>query len=289
MNKIRRFFNIHNIPNLMYYIIIINVVVFVMDIIAGSLWQTSVSGWLTLNPADVIRGQVWRLVTFVFVLPDLGTGFINIVLWNILVLYFYYWIGSNLEQYWGSGKFTMYYLSGIVVCWICAFAGYGLSFVLPGYIGTMSSLLLNSGLFLAFATVFPNETIRIFLILPVKVKWLGIISFVGMALGVLGGIVMGDILSAMTSVAVLANYLLWFGAEWIERIRFGSKNKVRKAQFKSKIIKMDAKRGVKNYRHKCCVCGKTDESDPNMQFRYCVKCSGLKEYCMDHINNHTHS
>ncbi len=289
MNKIRRFFNIHNIPNLMYYIIIINVVVFVMDIIAGSLWQTSVSGWLTLNPADVIRGQVWRLVTFVFVLPDLGTGFINIVLWNILVLYFYYWIGSNLEQYWGSGKFTMYYLSGIVVCWICAFAGYGLSFVLPGYIGTMSSLLLNSGLFLAFATVFPNETIRIFLILPVKVKWLGIISFVGMALGVLGGIVMGDILSAMTSVAVLANYLLWFGAEWIERIRFGSKNKVRKAQFKSKIIKMDAKRGGKNYRHKCCVCGKTDESDPNMQFRYCVKCSGLKEYCMDHINNHTHS
>ena len=289
MNKIRRFFNKHNIPNLMYYIIIINVAVFVMDIIAGSLWQISVSNWLTLNPGDVIRGQIWRLVTFVFVLPELGTGLVNLVLWNAIVLYFYHWIGSNLEHYWGAGKFTMYYVSGVVLCWICAFIGYGINLVLPGYMDTMSSLLLNSGLFLAFATIYPNALIRIFLILPVKAKWLGIISFVGMAWAVLSGIVLGDILSAMTSVAVLANYLLWFGGEGMEKIRFSSKNKVRKAQYQSKIIKVNAKHAVKNYRHKCCVCGKTDESDPNMQFRYCVSCTGLKEYCMDHINNHTHS
>ena len=46
--------------------------------------------------------------------------------------------------------------------------------------------------------------------------------------------------------------------------------------------------GEKPYRHKCTVCGRTDVTNPELEFRYCSKCKGYYCYCMDHINNHVH-
>ena len=273
MKKVRSFFNKYAIENLMTYIIAGNVIVFVLDAILSNRFDFDLAGWLTLNPIDLFKGQVWRLFTFVFVLPELGTGFFDMILWNVMVCYFYHWIGS-----------------GVLCCWVFCALSYVFNWFAPSWFvfSEMSSSLLNTGLFLAFATLFPEVQIRIFFIIPIKVKWLGIIHFALLVLEVFNSVVFGDILMAMTALAVLTNYFIWFGKDWAERGWILGKNKVRKAQYKSKIVKVKAKNVTKNYRHKCCVCGKTDESHPNMQFRYCVKCSGLKEYCMDHINNHTH-
>ena len=290
MKKVRSFFNKYAIENLMTYIIAGNVIVFVLDAILSNRFNFSLASWLTLNPIDLFSGQVWRLFTFVFVLPELGTGFFDMILWNVMVCYFYHWIGSSLEGYYGAPRFNMMYLSGVLCCWVFCALSYVFNWFAPSWFvfSEMSSSLLNTGLFLAFATLFPEVQIRIFFIIPIKVKWLGIIHFALLVLEVFNSVVFGDILMAMTALAVLTNYFIWFGKEWAERGWILGKNKVRKAQYKSKIVKVKAKNVTKNYRHKCCVCGKTDESHPNMQFRYCVKCSGLKEYCMDHINNHTH-
>ncbi len=291
MNKIRRFFNKYGITNLMYYIIVGNVLVFLADAIAGAAWGFDLNSWLVLTPVELFKGQIWRLFTFIFVLPELSTDFMNLVLWNFFTLYFYHMIGSNLERYFGTGKFNMVYATGIICTWALCLIGYAINWFMPSFwiMTSMSSSMINLGLFLAFATVFPNVELMLFFIIPIKVKWLGIIEFVMLVLQMISALVYGDVLGVMTVVAVLANYFIWFGREWAAKGWFFGKNKVRSAQHKSKIVKIKAKDVVRNYRHKCCVCGKTDESDPNMQFRYCVKCSGLKEYCMDHINDHTHS
>lgn len=290
MKKIRTFFNKYAISNLMTYIIAGNVIVFILDTILWNRVSFDLNSWLTLNPVDLFHGQVWRLFTFVFVLPSLGADFVNLIFWNFIICYFYHMLGSNLENYYGTARFNMMYASGILCCWVFCILGYVINWFAPSFfiMTSMSSSIVNLGLYLAFATVFPNVEFRIFFIIPIKVKWLGILTFAGLCLEIFGSIFLGDILMAMTAFAVLANYFLWFGKEWASRGWILGKSKVREAQYKSKIIKVKAKEVTKNYRHKCCVCGKTDESHPNMQFRYCVKCSGLKEYCMDHINDHTH-
>ena len=289
MRAIRSFFNKHAISNLIWYLIIGNVAVFIADILAGIMWQVSLSQWLTLEPAAIFHGQVWRLVTFIFVLPELGTDALSLILWNALILYFYYLIGTSLENHWGAPQFNMFFLTAVLCCWGYTLIGWLLSLVLPGYLTAMTSAMVYASMFLAFATLFPDFQLMIFFIIPVRVKWLGILSAVGLVFTVVFGFVTGNILLSMSSLASLTAYLIWFAVPLLQRLGWKGKSTARHARFKSKIVMVDTKKSAKSYRHKCCVCGKTDESDPEMQFRYCVECTGLKEYCMDHINDHTHS
>ncbi|MBR5738900.1 MAG: hypothetical protein IKY02_02805, partial [Lachnospiraceae bacterium] len=41
-------------------------------------------------------------------------------------------------------------------------------------------------------------------------------------------------------------------------------------------------------RHKCAICGRTEKTNPELEFRYCSKCVGNYEYCMDHLYTHLH-
>ena len=289
MRRIRSFFNKHAISNLIWYLIIGNVAVFLADMMIGLIRGVSLQQWLTLDPAALFQGQVWRLFTFVLVLPNLGTDAISLIIWNALILYFYYLIGTSLEQRWGAPQFNMFFLTAVGCCWIYSIIGWLLSFVIPGYVSEMTSAMVYASMFLAFATLFPDFQLMIFFIIPVKVKWLGILSAVVMIGTIVYSFVIGNILLAMSSLASITAYLIWFARHWVERIGWKGHSTVRHAKFKSKIVMVETGRGSKTYRHKCCVCGKTDETDPDMQFRYCVQCSGLKEYCMDHIDDHTHS
>lgn len=256
LNKLERKYGRYAISGLMKYIVAANLAVFLLEVINPGL-----EGNLMLIPQAVMAGQVWRLVTFILI-PPATSAF-----WILFTLYFYYIIGMGLEQAWGSFKFNIYYLVGMIATIIVSLIGGS----------PATGVFINLTLFLAFASIYPNHEVLLFFILPVKVKYLGILNAVLLA----QQFIMGGVGIKLMILASLANYFIFFGKEFIEL--FKTKKKVKKNKEKFKVIEM------KDYvRHRCTVCGITERDDPNMEFRYCSKCSGHKEYCMNHLKNHEH-
>ncbi len=265
MNKFERFCNRHGswgIRNLMLYIVIGNILVFLLA-------QTDRGAQIVYNlyfiPELIKQGQVWRLLTFVFV-PASGSIFTF-----ALSMYFYYMIGSSLEREWGTLKFNVFYFSGMLFTMIYSF--------LAGAIA--DATYLNLSMFFAFATLYPDMQLLLFFVIPIKIKYLGYIN----ALLFLLGIVFNRFPYNILPLIALANYLLFFGGYFIgyfKRRRFETQNTI---EFKSKIRDLKKERG---YLHKCTICGKTDTDYPDMEFRYCSQCKGYACYCEEHILNHKH-
>ena len=255
----------------MRYIIIGNIAAYIISLINYEYFS-----YLVLDPDLVMKGQVWRLITFIFI-PE-GAGGTNILMVAIS-LYFYYFIGTALESHWGAFRFNVYYLIGIL-------GTIATSFIFKGY-GTPS--YINESLFLAFATLFPELQVLLFFIIPIKVKWLGILSG---GLLILQFILSNSLSDRAFIIVALLNYILFFGPQLISKIKAGRRRqKFAQAVNSSRSpYKSPTKGKVINDVpfHKCHVCGKTELDDPNMQFRYCSKCNGNFEYCMDHINTHEH-
>ncbi len=256
LNKLERKYGRYAISGLMKYIVAANLAVFLLEVINPGLEAN-----LMLIPQAVMVGQVWRLVTFILI-PPATSAF-----WILFTLSFSYIIGMGLEQAWGSFKFNIYYLVGMIATIIVSLIG-----------GSPAiCVFINLSLFLAFASIYPNHEVLLFFILPVKVKYLGILNAVLLA----QQFIMGGVGIKLMILASLANYFIFFGKDFIEL--FKTKKKVKRNKEKFKVIEM------KDYvRHRCTVCGITERDDPNMEFRYCSKCSGHKEYCMNHLKNHEH-
>ena len=264
------------IPNLMMYIVIGNIAVYLLDNFSGG----ACSAMLAFIPAGILRGQLWRLVTFIFV-PASGYNLIFFALF----LYMYYFIGNMLEREWGSVKFTVYYgigvLANIVVGLVLSVlygANYAWSVVSVDY--------LNMSLFFAFAALYPDLQFLLFFIIPVKAKWLAWIDAAFFALSIATSLLNLSWTGVVLPLVAIANFLLFFWED-VARI-FG---RVRHQHSRQTINFKKATRDVKKekgYLHKCAVCGITDADDPDMEFRYCSKCNGYYCYCMNHINNHVH-
>ena len=267
------------IPNLMLYIVLGTAVVYVMSRIAGN---TFLYYLLCFDRTAILHGQIWRLITY-----PLTYSAGNLLL-TAVVLFCYYSLGRAMENIWGTLRFNLYYLSGVVMMDIyCMIFG-----------GTADVAYLNMSLFLAYATLFPSATFLLFFIIPVK-AWL--FALIDLAL-VLVGLISYPFPYNLFSVISLANYFLFFGKDVLNVIpmswRANAARFFRKkppVQKKAKVIRFDAgsyeasQATVKApYTHKCTVCGRTDVSNPELEFRYCSKCRGYYCYCQDHINNHTH-
>ncbi len=187
--------------------------------------------------------------------------------------YFYYRIGLTLEHAWGSFKFNIYYLLGVVITVIASFLLHAV-----GIIVSVSSAYLNATLFLAFATLYPNYEIRLYMILPIKMKYLAYLTAGYYVLM----LVMGSLSAKIMILAGVSNYLIFFG-----RDLFTSRHrKVQNLSRKQRYVK--ASRNNKPHSHKCTVCGRTELDDPSLEFRYCSKCDGYHEYCSDHLLDHEH-
>ena len=267
-DKIDRFCYKHprfGIPNLMLAIVICNAIVFVLDLVSSG----TLSPLLYFNRHLILHGQVWRLITFVMV-----PGYSNII-WLAIGLYFYWFIGSNLEREWGAGKFTIYYFSGVL---LTAIVG-----MITGY---ASITYINLSLFLAFATLFPNLQFLLFFIIPVKAKWLAWLDGALLAVSFISYLVQGSIAGAVLILVSILNYLIYFWDDLIYFVRRQKRSTSRQAMNFKRAA--EAKRDAKGYLHKCAVCGRTDTDYPDLEFRYCSKCKGYYCYCMDHINNHVH-
>ena len=267
------------IPNLMLYIVLGTAVVYVMSRIAGN---TFLYYLLCFDRTAILHGQIWRLITY-----PLTYSAGNLLL-TAVVLFCYYSLGRAMENIWGTLRFNLYYLSGVVMMDIyCMIFG-----------GTADVAYLNMSLFLAYATLFPSATFLLFFIIPVK-AWL--FALIDLAL-VLVGLFSYPFPYNLFSVISLANYFLFFGKDVLNVIPMSWRanaarlfHKKPPVQKKAKVIRFDAgsyeasQATVKApYTHKCTVCGRTDVSNPELEFRYCSKCRGYYCYCQEHINNHAH-
>ena len=260
------------IKNLMLYVVIGNVLVYFLSLMdrTGTLMS-----YLYFNSGLILRGQIWRLITFVFIPTN------SSILWFAVSLYFYYFIGSTLEKYWGTPKFTIYYLFGVFLTMVYAFI---MGLIVPGY-HAVDAFYLNMSMFFAFAMLFPETQVLLFFIIPVKVKWLALVD----AALFVYGIIIGRFPLNLLPVIAILNFLLFFAGDFIDMFQRGRKQNSKEVINFRKAARQ-AKQEIKNspYRHKCAVCGRTDVDYPDLEFRYCSRCAGYHCFCQDHINNHVH-
>ncbi len=259
------------IYNLMFYIAIANVTIYLID--TFSLGRVSLSSMLSFFRNAIFQGQVWRLVTFVLV-PQ-GSGLLLVA----ISAYFYYWVGSMLEREWGSTKFTVFYVGGVFLNIL-----FGL---MTGY---ASMYYVNLSLFFAFATLYGDMRVLLFFIIPVKVKWLAWLDAALFAWSILSSLMVGNWMGALLPVVAILNYLIFFWQDFLylfSRIKRRTSSNV--VNFKRAQREAKKKAGqTGGYMHKCAVCGVTDADQPSMEFRYCSKCDGYYCYCINHINDHIH-
>ena len=183
----------------MFYIVVANAAVFVAGFVFADV-APRLNGLLVLSPQHVLRGEVWRLITFIFV-PGSGN-----LLSMAISLYLYYIIGQTLEARWGSFHLNAYYLLGVLSCIVAAF--------ITGY-PIMSANEIHLTLFLAFACLVPDMQLLLFFIIPVKVKWLGWLSwvFIGYQFFASTGF-----MAKLLVLIPLANYFIFFGADIKQRV-----------------------------------------------------------------------
>jgi hypothetical protein len=270
------------IPNLMRYIVIGNALVYLLTVFAG---YSSVS-FLAFNWSQICRGELWRLVTFIFM-----PGYIsaNQIIWLIFFLYLYYMIGTTLEREWGTAKFNLYYFSGILLTVI----GGVISGLVTGDAWISGTSYVNLSMFFAFAMLYPDTQFLILFIIPVKVKWLAWLDAAAFAIVVLVSLVRLDLLGVLLPIIALLNFVVFFWNNITDELRYRrgrSRHQTshQTIQFKAAAKQQRKKESAQGYRHKCAVCGRTDTDYPDLEFRYCSRCAGYHCFCQDHIFSHEH-
>ena len=198
LEKLERKLKWLSIPNLMLIVVGAMGVVFVMNYLIGMSAGQSIYSMLTFDKELIAKGQVWRVFTFLF-LPPSGNIF-----FALIGLYFYWLIGSSLENEWGSFGFTVFYLLGAV--------GAIISGLITGY---ATNDYLNMSLFLAFALLNPDYTVYVFFILPVKMKWLALID----GLGIIASLIFNSWAGRLAVVMALVNLLIFFSPMLVMRVK----------------------------------------------------------------------
>ncbi len=279
MNRIDRFCWRHpnfGISNLMIFVVIGTALawLFIQMDSTGTL-----AYYLAFNPALFCRGQIWRLVTHI-IMPSTSRP-----LMLLIELYFYYFIGRSLEQEWGKGRFTIYYFAGVILNVLYSLLVYALT----GRQFYADVSFINLSMFLTFATLWPEQKVLLFYIIPIKVKWLGIADAVLFGINVILNLIAGDIFAALVPVVAVANYMLFCGDWLIDYMRpTRARQRAKTIQFKQAARRTQQAQKQQGYSRKCSVCGRTDTDYPTLEFRYCSRCQGYHCFCIDHINNHIH-
>lgn len=268
------------IPNLMRVIVIGNVAVYVLMLLTQANDANALS-FLTFNLNALLHGEVWRLVTFVFV-PAYSSPFALLI-----SLYFYYWIGSTLERQWGTAKFNLYYISGALLTVL----GVVLASLITGnpYLTAAGTGYVNLSMFFAFAFLLPDTTVLLFFILPVRMKWLAYLDGALFAFDIIKAIGAHNWAGVVLPIVALLNFavFIWPEVHYLkERAKYQNSRKT--VQFRQAQQQQAKQAQQQGYRHKCAVCGRTDTDYPDLQFRYCSKCVGYHCFCQDHIFNHVH-
>ena len=302
MNNLRRGFERFcfrnrdkGIPNLMLYIALGNALVIVMAMVNGGIGLYEL---LSFDKAKILEGQIWRLFTYVF--TQSGSGIISLIF-----LYFFYMIGKHIENSMGVFKFNLYYFSGIILMDVFAMI---FCPIIPDVLVVYTILpyadmagYLHLSLILTFATLHPDSRFYVFYIIPIK-GWVLALIYLGFEVIQILNLSYPVMLFPhnLFPLVALGNYLLFMGADLKNLLPLSWRAKAGKAAQKKSAPKtgtipfpngMDYKRPApkpQDFNHRCTVCGRTDADFPDLEFRYCSRCSGYHCYCEDHINHHTH-
>ena len=285
LNKLEKKYRKYAIPNLMYFIIILYGIGFVLDYINPYFYIQ----YLSLNAAEILHGQIWRIVTFLIQPPS------NNLIFLIIALYFYYMIGRTLEQTWGSFRFNLYFFTGVLFHVIAAL----LIYLVTGQVYMLGTSYLNLSLFFAFAAVYPDMEFLLFYILPVKAKWLAWIdgaffiwTIIQGFLPSYGGTYTSYRASAFAAAISILNFVIFY-VSTRNYAQFSPKQQKRRREFKKQMKARpqnhySAQPDGRVPKHRCAVCGRTELDHPELEFRYCSKCNGNYEYCQDHLFTHEH-
>lgn len=253
----------YGIKNLMIVIVFSNILVYILSV----LGNINLSFKLSLIPQLVLEGEIWRLFSYVFIPTTSNPIFF------IISLMCYYYIGKQLELFWGTFKFNLYYFSGLIITSLT-------SMITGMYIFNASAL--NFSLFLAYAVYCPEQIVYLFYILPVKMKYVAIVVLTVIGYNVLVSDTWGQ---RFLEIAPIFNFILFFLPVLLKNVRRDTSSRIRKQKFKGKVLKFEQ---AKVSKHRCVVCNRTEKDDENLEFRYCSKCNGNYEYCSEHIFDHVH-
>jgi len=256
LNRLERKFGDLAIPNLTLYLIGFQAFTWAL-----SQARPDFALKLILTHDGLMKGEVWRLLTVLFVPRQTNLLFLA------MILYFFFMIGTMLESQWGTFRYNLYFFIGYVATMLVA--------LIPG--ATVSGTFLIESIFLAFAWLFPEFQILLFFILPVKVKWLGLAAWIGYLIAFL----MGEWPVRAEVAAGTLNFLIFFHDDLWQWMRTSRR------KFKGQMVRARESE-AKPPMHVCAECGVTDQSDRKMEFRYCPLCAGTPAYCINHIQNHKH-
>ena len=289
------------IPNLMLWICIGNAVVYIFN----NLFRLPVEQVLMFDAAAIMHGQIWRLFSYVFTFACESSFFGIPLLGAIISIMFYYWIGKVLDGVMGTFKFNLYYFSGVILSDLYAMILYWI-FHVPMFVSVHA---LNTSMFIAVATLIPEQRVYLYGLIPLKMKWMAWVYLGLSAIEIFGSFYQLSplwgpsdgvmrlciVLISISPIISLLNYFIFLGENF--RNLFSSTQRVHYKKVRHKKEEQPNPDWAKNYRsasgekpyhHKCVVCGRTDTDYPDLEFRYCSKCKGYCCYCIDHINNHEH-
>ena len=288
MSKFQKKFGRFAIPNLTLVIIFIYLFGYIIQLAKPELLL-----FFTLDPALILKGQVWRLVSWI-ILPPSGLSIETLVL-DVILLLFIYSIGTTMEHTLGTWRYNVYVWSGVLFTILGSFVLYGYYWAANGFGQTgieifevMAeyygySLFFNTyyvmlSVLLAYCVCYPNHMVYIMFVIPVKMKWLGIMYIVLMVYEV----ITGNAFSRTQIAASLLNFAVFY-LRYKNLSHLKPKEIKRRSEFKQQI-----RHNPKVSTHKCAICERTDEDNPELEFRYCSKCVGNHEFCQDHLFTHQH-
>lgn len=286
MGKFERKFGKYAIKNISLVLIICYAAGYLIEIINPVFLN-----FLTLDPYKVLHGQIWRLLTWILVPPE------SFDIFTLIMLFFYYSIGTSLERTWGTYRYNLYLFTGMLFTILGSFLAMGTFYLMNGAAGVVSApyvlqicaplfstYYINMSIFLAYAATFPEAQVLLMFIIPIKVKWLGIIYAV--MLGVQFLTATGDPIANIFFRFAVGASLLNFLVFWLtsRNLVHMTPRQVKRRQ----TFKQEVKHNTRVTKHKCAICGRSDEDDPTLEFRFCSKCNGNYEYCQYHLFTHEH-
>ena len=287
LNKMERKFGRFAIPSLMKFVLVLLVV----GLFMGSFTFTQIFylQYLSLDFTMIMKGQVWRLITFIIPLDSMKN-----ILFFAISTYFYYMIGNTLEQSWGAFRLNLYFFAGVIFNIIGSLIVYLVFGVNLAFYSYAAMGYICSSLFFAFAALYPDMTFYMYFLIPVKAKYLAWLEGALYLYSIYNNIHGGRAFMILPMVMALANFIIFF---------FATRNyrKMSPAEFKRKATYRKQMNNPQNHgnvtqfqgrsvvtRHKCAVCGRTEMDGDELEFRFCSKCDGNYEYCMDHLFIHEH-
>ena len=280
MSKFEKKFGKYAIHNITLILILCYVAGYVIELINPNLVL-----YLTLDPYRILHGQIWRLFTWLLIPPS------SLDIFTIIMLFFYYNLGTALERTWGAYRYNVYLFTGMLFTVLASFLSMGCVYLIYGNIdqatasvlflqGSMyfSTYYINLSIFLAFAVTYPDMQVLLMFIIPVKVKWMAILDIILLVLELF----MGNLFSRFAVGAAIVNFIIFY-LTTKNMFHLRPKQMKRRAEFRH-----ETRRSTGITKHKCAVCGRTEQDDPNLEFRFCSKCNGNYEYCQYHLFTHEH-